>query len=84
MREPGSDEPTNETGAGAAGPVRRVADLEIEPDPAFGERLRRRIHRRLLAGDLAVLSLSGLAHAFVEYVTALCGLFLPEKKSERE
>ena len=64
--------------------VRQVAELSVEPDSEFRPRLQRRIHRRLLAGELTDLSVSALARTFVEYVLALFGALRPNSESEEE
>ncbi|MDH3734382.1 MAG: hypothetical protein OEU54_12655 [Gemmatimonadota bacterium] len=55
------------------GRVQRIADLSMEPPAGFHRRVRRGVNRRVLAGDLTHFSLAGLAHAFLEYLTALFG-----------
>lgn len=60
--------------------VRRVSMLMLDPSPDFGDRLKRRIDRRVLGNDLLDLSFSAWAHGFMQYLMTMLGL----AKSSRE
>lgn len=69
------------TDAGASGDtietgetVHRISTLMLDPSPDFGDRLKRRIDRRVLGNDLLDLSFSAWAQGFMHYMLAMLGL----------
>lgn len=66
-----SDEAASSSGAEDLGaPVEALRDLALDVDDTFGPRVRRRIERRVLAGELVELAWTGPLTAVVELLRA--------------
>ncbi len=79
----GADDPHTEIDTGE--PIAQLRDLALSTSPRFLSRVRGRIDRRLLWRDVAVFSLSGLAHTTFEYLAMFFHFLQPgDHGDERE
>jgi hypothetical protein len=81
---PGDGIPASADEVDPGEPVRILAELGTEPAPAFLDRIRSAIHRRILASDLTDLSWSGPLHVMLEYLKMLLEFFYRPERGEGE
>jgi hypothetical protein len=72
--------PDEDTGA----PVYALRALAVEPRVGFLSGIRNRIHRGVLAGDLADLSWKSWAQALLEYLAMIFGFISPSKGGPKD